>query len=244
MRRFGLIGKPLSHSFSAKYFNEKFAKEGIEDAVFELYELDNAGELINLVRQTPGLKGLAVTIPYKKEVIPLLSSVDAAAMEIGAVNCIHIRESEMVGYNTDVVGFEKSLLNFLPLMPAAALVLGNGGAALAVKYVLSKLEVPFQVVTRSPAKNEMGYNDITPALVREYPLIINTTPVGTYPAVDTCLPLPYESLTENHYLFDLVYNPTETLFLKKGRERGAHAINGKDMLEWQAEENWKIWNLS
>lgn len=241
MKKYGLIGKPLSHSFSGKFFNEKFEREGI-DAIFELYEIDTAAELVNLVKQKPDLKGLAVTIPYKKDVIPLLSSVDDTAMEIGAVNCIHIRETEMVGYNTDVVGFEKSLLNFLPLMPAAALVLGSGGAALSVKYVLSKLEVPFHVVSRNPAQQEMSYNSITEKIIQQYPLIINTTPVGTYPAMDACLPIPYHSLNKDHYLFDLVYNPAETLFLKKGREQGAQTCNGKEMLELQAEENWKIWN--
>ncbi|MEO7444626.1 MAG: shikimate dehydrogenase [Ferruginibacter sp.] len=242
MPAYGLIGKPLSHSFSRDYFLEKFIREGIKDAAFNLYELDNVEAIIPLINSIPTLNGLAVTIPYKKSVIPLLSSVHPVAMEIGAVNCIHIRKSEWVGYNTDAEGFRQTLQGYIPSSGNAALVLGTGGASLAVKYVLRYINIPFLEVSRTPSGNQLSYKDLDKAILAMHKLVINTTPLGTFPNVDDCPQIPYEHVGPNHYLYDLVYNPSETLFLKKGKERGASTINGLRMLEIQAEENWKIWN--
>ena len=243
MRQYGLIGYPLSHSFSQKYFTEKFQREGIAGCVYENFPLAGIDEFAALVQQHPDLHGLNVTIPYKEKVIPFLTAQSDVVKTIGACNCIRIENGGLTGHNTDVVGFEESLRPLLQPHHTKALVLGTGGAAKAVHYVLNKLGISFIEVSRTPATTrQLSYQQIDETVIREHPVIINTSPLGMYPKVDECPPLPYQALTSKHYLFDLVYNPAKTLFLQKGEERGAAIKNGHDMLIIQAEESWRIWN--
>lgn len=243
MRKFGLIGFPLTHSFSKKYFTQKFQNEHIPDAVYDLYELPELKELPALISQNPELKGLSVTIPHKKKVIPFLNELNETAAKIGAVNTIKISEGKLKGYNTDVIGFRESLKKFLPQnFRSRALILGTGGAAQAVKAALQELQIPFQSVSRNPDSGNLTYENLTPEIIEMHQLIINTTPLGTFPKVETCPPIPYGFLTPQHFLFDLVYNPEETIFMKNGRERGAKTQNGYEMLVLQAEAAWQIWN--
>jgi len=242
MKLYGLIGYPLSHSFSKKYFDEKFVKEGIQDAVFEMFSIERIELLKDVLQQNKSLLGLAVTIPYKKEVIPFLDTQSHAVKEIGACNCITIREGKLAGYNTDVIGFEKSFSKHLNPIHQQALILGTGGAALAVEYVLRKLSIPYKFVSRNKTQGHFIYEELNEAVMQQYQIIVNTTPLGTYPKVDAAADIPYGLITPNHYLFDLVYNPAETKFLRLGKEHGATIENGYEMLVLQAEENWKIWN--
>ncbi len=243
MRLFGLIGYPLGHSFSKKYFTEKFEREGITDCRYELFPIPEISQLEILISDHPELKGLNVTIPYKQQVFSYLSSKENIPGGLDACNCIRIEDGKLSGYNTDVVGFEQSFLKLKQPHHTRALVLGNGGAASAVVYVLKKLGMHYQIVSRRlHTDSDLTYNDITLAVLKDFPVIINTTPLGTYPKVDECPLLPYEAITNDHYLFDLVYNPAKTLFLQKGEERGAVIQNGYDMLVLQAEEGWRIWN--
>jgi len=243
MKRYGLIGYPLSHSFSQKYFTEKFQREGIAGCVYENFPLAGIDEFAALVQQHPDLHGLNVTIPYKEKVIPFLTAQSDVVKTIGACNCIRIENRGLPGHNSDVVGFEESLRPLLQPHHTKALVLGTGGAAKAVHYVLDRLGIKFTEVSRTPSTlNQIGYDNIGEQDIDECTLIINTSPVGMYPKVDECPPLPYQALTSKHYLFDLVYNPAKTLFLQKGEERGAAIKNGHDMLIIQAEESWRIWN--
>jgi shikimate dehydrogenase len=241
MRRFGLIGYPLGHSFSQKFFTDKFTREGIGDCVYENYPIQSIDEF-EAVLQQPGLQGLNVTIPYKKQVIPFLTHSSYAVSEMGACNCIDIRDGKLTGHNTDTFGFEKSLLPFLHSYHNKALVLGTGGASSAVVYVLNKLQIKWQYVSRSRSDEAIGYDDITAEMMNDHLLIINTTPLGMYPDTTAFPPLPYDSLTGKHHLFDLVYNPAETVFLSKGKAMGATVQNGEQMLILQAEESWRIWN--
>ena len=246
MRQYGLIGKMLGHSFSQRYFEEKFALTGRFDCRYNLYELPSLEGFREFVDAVPDLMGLNVTIPYKQAVMPLLDELDPEAEAVGAVNTVRVRREEgrlrLAGYNTDVEGFRRSLAGH-PL-PPRALVLGTGGAAAAVTYVLRQWGVEYKMVSRRPTAEQAAYGEITPALVREWPWLINCTPVGMYPDVETCPPVPYEALTGNNFLYDLVYNPEETLFLRRGRERGALTQNGLKMLHLQADAAWEIWNLS
>jgi shikimate dehydrogenase len=243
MRRYGLIGYPLSHSFSQKYFTDKFQQEGITGCVYENFPLAGIDEFAALIQQNPDLNGLNVTIPYKEKVIPFLTAQSEVVKTIGACNCIKIENGELTGHNTDVVGFEESLRPLLQPHHRKALVLGTGGAAKAVHYVLNKLGISFYEVSRTPANTrQISYQQVDEAVIKEHEVIINTSPLGMYPKVDECPPLPYEALTSKHYLFDLVYNPAKTLFLQKGEEQGAAIKNGHDMLIIQAEESWRIWN--
>lgn len=244
MRQFGLIGYPLSHSFSKKYFSEKFQKENILACDYELFELSKLGDFKAWMNSVKDLKGLNVTIPYKQEVIPFLDRLDAKAKEIGAVNVIKKEASgEYVGYNSDYFGFKSSVIKFLgSAKPQKALVLGTGGASKAVIVALKDLGIDCQYVSRVAGENSIGYEDVTPNLLLQYKLIVNTTPLGMHPMVDSCPPLPYECLDSSFYLYDLVYNPSETLFMKKGLGKGANVINGLDMLIFQAEKAWEIWN--
>lgn len=240
MRKFGLIGFPLTHSFSRKYFTDLFEKEGI-DAVYENYPLTQIDEIWQLF-EDPKLEGINVTIPYKEAVLPFLDALSPAVQEIGACNCIHLHNGTITGHNTDVIGFERSLETRLdPQIHNRALVLGTGGAAKAVVYVMKKKGIPFIQVSRQSGEGKISYKELTPAIVSAHPLIINTTPLGMYPNVDACPELPYDALTSQHYLYDLVYNPELTLFLKYGQQRGAVIENGKDMLVIQANESRKIW---
>ncbi len=243
MRKYGLIGYPLTHSFSQKYFTEKFEREGRPDCSYTNFSLPDIGELPGVLSDA-GLCGLNVTIPYKEKVIPFLHNCSAVVTEIGACNCIKIEGSRLTGYNTDVVGFEQSLVKKLGDHHREALVLGTGGAAKAEEYVLRKLGIGYRLVTRRPRPDtgDMGYEQVDAAMLGVFTLIVNTTPLGMYPEVSDCPPLPYEALTARHYLFDLIYNPARTLFLQKGEERGAVVENGYEMLLLQAEESWRIWN--
>lgn len=238
---YGIIGYPLSHSFSSAYFNRKFRENGLE-AVFHAYPLASVQELPELLHQEPGLKGLSVTIPYKKAVMPLLNRVDAAASAIGAVNCIRVTNGFTEGFNTDVTGFSQSLAPLLRTHHHQALVLGTGGAAEAVTWVLSSLNIAFKSVSREKKGGSLTYEEVTPLLLSDYTLIINTTPLGMHPHTDGLPDIPYQALGAEHLLYDLVYNPAETRFLAAGRARGAATKNGLEMLELQAEAAWKIWN--
>lgn len=245
MRTFGLIGRSLSHSFSQAYFTQKFYSLGLNDCRYELFELASACELPALLVQHPGLVGLNVTIPYKEQIWPYLTDVATSAALVGAVNVIELRpDGSLIGHNTDYVGFRESLRPFYPTRRAAAraLVLGTGGAAKAVGVALRELDIAYWLVSRDALGPHLTYAELTPEVLAAHPLIINTTPLGTYPDVAACPPLPYPALTPQHYLYDLVYNPGETLFLQKGRAAGAHVKNGFDMLERQAEAAWDIWN--
>ena len=241
MRKFGLIGYPLSHSFSKKYFTELFSKEGI-DAEYANYPIEDIS-MVKALIEDPLLEGINVTIPYKEAVIPFLDELSEAVKEIGACNCIRIRNGKTMGFNTDVLGFERSLEKKLRPVNDRALVLGTGGAAKAVCYVLRQRKIPFQQVSRNRKEGIISYADVSPDMMRQYRLLINTTPLGMYPDIDVCPSLPYEAITSDHYLYDLVYNPKKTLFLQKGEEHGAVIENGHDMLIIQANESRKIWNV-
>lgn len=241
MRLFGLIGMPLAQSFSKKYFTEKFEKEGIADSMYELFPLEEIHQLSDLLLRHSNLEGLNVTIPYKEQVLPYLHAIDEEAKAIGACNCIKIKDGKLTGFNTDAPAFRESLLHQLQPHHNKALVLGTGGAAKAVVHVLRGLGIPFTYVSRSSGSG-LVYEELSQEIMEEYPLIINTTPLGSFPKMDTAPAIPYEYLTERHYLYDLVYNPAKTLFLQQGEERGATIKNGYEMLVGQAELSWKIWN--
>lgn len=243
MRKFGLIGYPLSHSFSQKYFTEKFSKENIPDCVYETFSLPDIQQITSVILNEPQLCGLNITIPYKEQVIPFLHFKNEIVKETGACNCIKITDGKLYGYNTDVIGFEISLKKKLKAYHQRALVLGTGGAAKAVEYVLKKLGIEYKLVSRKPSSaNTINYSDLDENAIRSHFLIINAAPVGMYPNVDACPDIPYQAITGKHYLFDLIYNPEKTLFLQKGEQHGAVIQNGYEMLVIQAEESWKIWN--
>ena len=242
MRLFGLIGYPLSHSFSKQYFTKKFEQEEITECRYDLFPLKTINELPVLIRSNPDLEGLNVTIPYKKQV---LSFLDDSCIPDGldACNCINIAGGKLIGYNTDVTGFEKSLQPMLKSFHKKALVLGNGGATEAVVHVLRKLRIEFDIVSRKKHNGSaFVYKDVDKKLLEESSIIINTTPLGMYPDTDTSPDIPYRFISDKHLLYDLVYNPAKTLFLQKGEERGATIKNGEEMLKLQAEESWRIWN--
>lgn len=242
MNRFGLIGYPLGHSFSKKYFTEKFEKEGIKDCVFELFPIESIDRLPELINTYPDLKGLSVTIPYKQSVYKYLDAVNIPE-GINACNSIKINNGKLTGYNTDYIGFERSFSELLRPHHRKALVLGNGGATEAVVYVLNKLNIEYRIVSRKiHGASSLTYSDINESVIKDCTVIINSTPLGTYPDINTCADIPYQYLTSSHYLFDLVYNPSKTLFLQKGEEKGAAIKNGYDMLAIQAEASWTIWN--
>ena len=244
MRRFGLIGFPLGHSFSKKYFTEKFLLEGI-DARYDLYELKSLDEFTEL-KVSENLCGLNVTIPYKQQIIPFLDEMDETAAEIGAVNVIKfIRDGndlKLKGYNSDAIGFLQSIRPYLKPHHNKALILGTGGASLAFDYILRKLGIETTFVSRTPAEGQLSYSDLSETVLNEYPIILNASPVGTFPDVERCSDIPYQYLTSRHLLFDAVYNPAETLFLQKGKAQGTTVLNGEGMLTGQAEAAWKIWN--
>jgi shikimate dehydrogenase len=258
MKKFGLIGYPLSHSFSEKYFTKKFEKEDLKDHSYKLFPLPNLSDLPELLASEPDLCGLNVTIPHKIGVMYYLDKVDAAAKEIDAVNCIKIVNHKPIesffngdlpsmkvrleGYNTDAYGFEKSLKPLLKKHHKKALILGNGGASRAVAYVLKKLHINYKLVSRRAMQNQFMYKDLNKNVISEYFLIINTTPLGMSPQLDAMPDIPYEFLSGKHLLYDLIYNPEETGFLAKGKSYGAVTKNGLEMLHLQAEKAWEIWN--
>lgn len=247
---YGLLGYPLGHSFSKNYFNDKFAAEGI-DAEYINFEIPSITDLKEVLDDHPELSGLNVTIPYKEQVMPYLDALDPEAEAIGAVNVIKILRSdsvddddfELIGYNSDVVGFRNSLSPLLTPERKNALILGTGGAAKAVRQGLISLGVEPVYVSRTARDGMLTYDDLTPEVMAEYKVIVNTTPLGMYPKVDACPPIPYEFLTPGHLLYDLIYNPDVTTFMKKGRAHGAEVKNGLEMLLLQAFESWRIWNM-
>lgn len=241
MQLFGLIGYPLTHSFSKKYFTEKFEQEGLHDYQYENFPIASIDELPALIAKNPHLKGLNVTIPYKQAVIEYLTERSDIVKTIEACNCIALHKGQLIGYNTDTIGFEKTLTPHLRPAHRKALILGTGGAAKAVEFVLTKLGINWKYVSRKPSVQQYSYEQLTPAVIKEHLLIINTTPLGMYPNIIQAPPIPYEALTPGHLMFDLIYNPAKTLFLQKGEEKGAAIVNGQDMLIIQAEESWKIW---
>jgi shikimate dehydrogenase len=241
MATYGLIGYPLTHSFSPAYFANKFRQEGV-DAVYEKYELSNIEDFHKLIRTKPEITGLNVTIPYKQSIIPFLDELSTSAKAIGAVNCIAFKDGKLKGYNTDVIGFEESLLPVLRPQHQKALVLGTGGSSLAVRYVLERLNIPYRLVSRNKNASTITYNELDEAVLKEYLVIINTTPVGMFPDVENCPAIPYAAISPAHLLYDLIYNPAETKFLALGKMQGAYIRNGWEMLQLQAEASWQIWN--
>jgi shikimate dehydrogenase len=246
MRKFGLIGYPLVHSFSRQYFAEKFAREGITDSGYENYPLEDIEMLPGLVSNIPNLCGLNVTIPHKTNVLRFLDQMDCDARTAGAVNVIKISSRDdrpgLRGFNTDIYGFRESLLPYLKESHYSALILGTGGSSLAVKYVLTALGISFRSVSRNRSSSDLTYSDLSGDMLKEYNIIINTTPLGMYPDVDSCPEINYNALTGRHILFDLVYNPEMTRFLSLGADRGCTIIGGLRMLHLQAEKSWSIWN--
>ena len=260
MKKYGLIGFPLTHSFSKKYFTEKFAKEKITGAEYDLYPLEHIKDLQDMLDLHPDICGLNVTIPHKVSVLKYLDWIEHAARTAGAVNCIRViaespvlasflgevgevgHDFRLEGFNTDIYGFERSLKPLITDEHETALVLGDGGAAKAVKCALDNLGIGMTVVTRKPTPKGLLFKDLKPYHIKRHKLIINTTPLGTAPNLNECPPIPYEALTPEHLLYDLVYNPEKTLFLKKGEEQGAQIKNGYEMLTLQAEKSWEIWN--
>lgn len=245
MRTFGLIGYPLAHSFSKKYFTDQFEREQTADCRYELFPLESINDILALLAD-PSLEGLNVTIPYKIAVLPYLNELDEAAKAIGAVNCISINraggEIELRGFNTDAYGFGESLKPLLKPFHTRALILGDGGAAKAVKYVLGTLAIPYLSVVRTPAAGAILYTDLTETLMASHQLLINTTPLGTFPNVEASPPIPYQYLSAQHLAYDLVYNPEESRFLQQAKAQGAVIKNGLEMLHLQADRSWDIWN--
>ncbi|MFN9589260.1 MAG: shikimate dehydrogenase family protein [Bacteroidota bacterium] len=241
MRKFGLIGLPLTHSFSKQFFTEKFEKEQITDCQYENYPLEKIEDLPALLAANRDIVGLNVTIPYKREVMPFLTDFAPAVKKTGACNCIRIDGKKRVGYNTDVIGFHLSLMPHLRVQHQRALILGTGGASAAVEFVLQQIAMPYILVSRNPGTNSIGYDQLNEDLMESHTLIVNTTPLGTFPAVETYPPIPYEYVTDQHFLYDMVYNPAETIFLQRGKEKGATVLNGMDMLIGQANASWDIW---
>lgn len=245
MKQLGLIGRTLGHSFSAKYFAEKFEREGLsEEFSYRLFELPDIGDVEGLIAEYSNLIGFNVTIPYKEQIIPYLDDLSDEAREIGAVNCVKIlSDGRRVGYNTDVDGIRLTLDRLLDDEKIdSALVLGSGGASKAVKFVLGERGIECIVVSRNSASGNITYDELSQEVIAANRLIINASPVGTFPNVDAAPALPYHLLTSEHRLFDLVYNPELTLFMKRGAERGARVVSGIDMLYAQAESAWRIWN--
>src|SRR6218665_3641390 len=253
MNTYGLIGYPLSHSFSKKYFTEKFEQEQIADCEYELFPIASIDQLTQLIKEHTTLRGLNVTIPYKQSVIPFLDELDETAKAVGAVNCIKVVRTEnqvsrLVGYNTDVFGFKQSVKPFIEIQHERALILGTGGASKAVHYVLKEIGIDCFFVTRNKSNNQQlttnnlfTYEELNENMINAFKLIVNTTPVGMFPEVNAAPAIPYQYISSGHLLYDLVYNPTETEFLKRGKAQGAATVNGLSMLHQQAEEAWRTW---
>ena len=242
--KFGLVGKNISYSFSKKYFTEKFQKLGLETYKYRNYDIPDIEEFPFVIyQQEDEFQGFSVTIPYKQSIIKYLDEVDVDAKKIGAVNTIKVTEdNRLIGYNTDVYGFQKSIEPLLKKHHKKALILGTGGASKAVAYALNKLDIAYEFVSRNVSENSLLYSILSQQFMEEYTIIINCTPLGTHPNIDDSPNIPYEFITEKHLLFDLIYNPSETKFLQEGKKRGAIIKNGLEMLELQAEKSWEIWN--
>ena len=241
---FGLVGKNISYSFSKGYFGDKFEKLNLKDYSYDNLDIQNIEDFPEFLKQNPTISGLNVTIPYKEAIIPFLDKLSKRATEIGAVNTIKITKSgKLKGFNTDYIGFQKSIEPLLNVNHKKALILGTGGASKAVAYALKQLEIPYLFVSRNDIGDAIGYNQINEKTFEEFQIIINCTPVGTFPNTNSCPEIPYEYFTTNHLAFDLIYNPAETLFLKKAKEKGAIVKNGLEMLTLQAEKSWDIWGF-
>lgn len=241
MRRFGLIGRDISYSFSPGYFKSKFDTLGLADCSYEIFDLPDIDKLPDILSKNT-LSGLNVTIPYKTAICPYLDELDADASEIGAVNTICFTKTGLKGYNTDVIGFVNSLGPLLLPTDKAALILGTGGAAQAIAFGLTKLGIDYRFVSRSSGEGNLRYEELESATLKSFQILINTTPLGTYPQVQEAPPIPYKFLTRSHLLYDLIYNPELTAFLKSGQKAGARIKNGLEMLHLQAEASWEIWN--
>lgn len=243
MRTFGLLGYPLSHSFSRSFFTEKFVKENIADSVYENFSFENIHEAVRHLKSLVNLAGFNITIPHKLNILPYLNFRSQACEAIQSCNCVKVEKGSWTGHNTDVIGFSKSLTPLLKPQHTKALVFGTGGASRAIVYVLGELGISYQMVSRSAGKSQtLSYDKLTPELIRSHPLLINTTPLGMYPDTDKALPIDYHALGPDHLVYDLIYNPAETLFLKNAKAQGATTKNGEEMLIIQAEESWRIWN--
>jgi shikimate dehydrogenase len=242
MKRYGLLGRTLTHSFSKDYFAQKFAEQGLQDIVYENFELKNIGEFAQLLSAHADLKGVNVTIPYKEDVLQFLTARNEIVEAIGACNCIKIDGENLTGYNTDVIGFRNALEPQLKPQHKKALVLGTGGAAKAICYVLSGLGIETRLVSRRKEEGQCGYEDLGEELLSTHQIVVNTTPLGMYPNVNADPPVPYEFVTREHFFFDLIYNPPKTKFLEEAEKRGAQISNGQQMLIEQAEESWRIWS--
>ena len=245
MDKYGLIGYPLGHSFSISYFNEKFSNEGL-DSIYENYEIPSIDNLIEIIATNHELKGLNVTIPYKEKILPFLDMITPEAQAIGAVNVVKIirkgNKIQLKGYNSDVIGFTQSIEPLLDKQHKKALILGTGGASKAVDYGLKSLGIETQFVSRRKSDYSIDYSELTPDIIKKYKIIVNCTPCGMFPKTDDCPNIPYEGIGEGHLLYDLLYNPDETLFMRKGLEHGATVKNGLEMLLLQAFASWKFWN--
>ena len=242
---FGLLGKDIEYSFSRGYFTEKFEKLDLKNNKYVNFDLQKIEEFSTIIEEgKDSLGGINVTIPYKEEVMKYLDKLDKTAKAIGAVNTIKFtKKGNLKGYNSDVVGFEKSIFPLVKKQHKRALILGTGGASKAIAYALKKNDIKFKFVSRKPnGKKEISYQDLTEEVMKKYQIIINSTPVGTSPNIDKCPDIPYQFITENHLLYDLIYNPEVSTFLAKGKENGATIKNGFEMLQLQAEESWRIWN--
>ncbi|SDR77671.1 shikimate dehydrogenase [Polaribacter sp. KT25b] len=241
---FGLLGKNISYSFSRGYFTEKFEKLNITNYKYVNFDIQQIKDFSSIIDNKKSLGGINVTIPYKEEVIPFLDKLDETAKNIGAVNTIKFtKRGNLKGYNSDVVGFENSIKPLLKKHHKRALILGTGGASKAIAYALKKNNIKFKFVSRNPeGKKEISYDSLTEETLKKYTVIINCTPLGTFPAIEKCPNIPYQFISEKHLLFDLIYNPEVSTFLSKGKEKGATIKNGFEMLQLQAEESWRIWN--
>jgi shikimate dehydrogenase len=241
-RLFGLIGYPLSHSFSKKYFSEKFEKENITGCRYELFPIEFVSQLNKIIENNPALCGLNITIPHKETVITYLNDMTDAVCEIGACNCIRIHEGKLTGYNTDVIGFENMLLPHLQSQHQKALILGTGGAAKAVAWVFRKLRIEYAYVSRSAGNNRLAYTDLDTDIMNRHKIVVNTTPLGMSPNTEAMPEISFEDVSKEHLFVDLIYNPLKTRFLHNAQQKGATIVNGLEMLIIQAEESWKIWN--
>ncbi|HEY4538741.1 MAG TPA: shikimate dehydrogenase [Faecalibacter sp.] len=241
MKQLGLIGRNISYSFSKGYFAEKFKNENIVGFTYDVFDLQQIQD-VEKVFEIDHLRGFNVTIPYKQEIISFLDELSPEAKAIGAVNTVLITDGKRIGHNTDFYGFKNSITPLLQPHHSKALILGFGGAAKAVVYALEELKIAYRIVSRNPAENDLGYDELTEEILNEYSVIINCSPVGTFPHVTQAPQIPYHLLTPDHLLYDLIYNPEVTQFLQNGLERGAIIKNGYEMLVLQAEKSWEIWN--
>lgn len=241
MDKYGIIGNPLGHSFSKGFFTEKFAREGT-DAQYINFQIPDINRFPEILKENPELRGLNVTLPYKSDIIPFLDELSEEARKIGAVNVVQIRNGHLKGFNSDIIGFTESIKPLLKPHHSKALILGTGGASKAIRVGLTRLGLEWKYVSRTAREGMITYNDITPETLREYEVIVNCSPVGMYPKVNECPAIPYEFLTSDNLLYDLVYNPEETLFMQRGAEHGAVVKNGLEMLHLQAIASWNFWN--